>query len=353
MIIDDQATERRILETIIKTVGHNISIVSFDNAREALRAAEEDIPDLILTDYKMPDMDGIELIRSFRENPLLCDIPIVVVTIVDDKSVLYDALDAGATDFLCKPIDHYQCKVRCRNLLNLRRQQTIIRERAASLEKSYQEQAVNIRTRESAILYRLARAAEFRDVPCDQHFQRVGILSRRTAEVMGLPEDFCNTIEQASVIHDIGKVGIPETILNKTDALTDDERRIVQRHTWIGYQILKNSESDFLDMGAIIALNHHERFDGQGYPNNLSGNKIPIEARIVAVVDVYDALTSSRSYRKAWNHEDALEYLKNARGKEFDPDCIDAFISIVDEVSEPITRETDGNFINSTQNSQG
>lgn len=336
MIVDDQSTERKILETIIKTVGDNVNIINFDNAHSAIESASENPPDLILTDYKMPEMNGIEFIKAIRKLPVCIDVPVVVVTVIDEKSVLYEALDAGATDFLIKPVDHYQCKVRCRNLLNLRKQQLIIKNRAISLEEKIIEKMDEIQIREKETLYRLARAGEFKDITTGKHLRRIGSITRTIAEKLGLSPELCTILEVASTIHDIGKIGIPETILCKAGPLTPEEELIMQKHTIIGHEILKESPSPYLQTGAVIALNHHERYDGEGYPNQLSGDDIPIEARIVAVADVYDALSSARIYKKAWTREETLKYIKDVRGTQLDPDCTDALINNLEEINQRV-----------------
>jgi len=332
MILDDQGTERKILETIVKTVGDNINIISFDSAATAIEAAIENPPDLILTDYKMPEIDGIEFIKTIRNIAECNDVPIVVITIVDDKAVLYDALDAGATDFLTKPVDHYQCKVRCRNLLTLRKQQLIIKNRAKSLQQKITEKIEEVQIREKETLYRLARAGEFKDMNTGIHLKRIGSISKSIAEKIGLDPEQCDILEIASTIHDIGKIGIPEAILCKTGSLTPAEEKIMQRHTVIGYEILKDSPSPFLQMGSIIALHHHERIDGKGYPHGLVGREIPIEARIVAVADVFDALSSPRIYKEAWSLDKTIQYLKEVRGEHLDPDCTDSLTENVEDI---------------------
>ncbi|MCG8325985.1 MAG: response regulator [Thiotrichales bacterium] len=332
MIIDDQGTERKILETIIKTVGDNINITSFDNAFSALDSARDNPPDLILTDYRMPEMNGVDFIKTIREIPGCIDIPIIVVTIVNEKAVLYDALDAGATDFLIKPVDHYQCKVRCRNLLTLRKQQLIIKHRAFSLQQKISETIDEVKIREKEILHRLARAGEFKDINISLNQKRVGTITRSIGEYIGLDAERCEILETASSIHDIGKIGIPDHILCKAGSLSPEEKKIMQRHTQIGYEILKDSPSPYLQMGAIIALNHHEQFDGNGYPDGLSSQQIPLEARIVAVADVFDALTSVRAYKKAWSIEKSLQYIKDVRGNQLDPECVDALVENIDTI---------------------
>lgn len=326
MIIDDQMTSRLILETIIKSIASNIDVRSFDNAAAALKVARIQPPDLILTDFKMPNMDGIEFTRQIRCLPGCYDVPIVIITIYDDRTVLYKALDAGATDFLRKPVDHYECKVRCRNLLTLRKQQLIIKNRANALQNQVHLATEAIHMREKETLYRLARAGEFREGITGRRLLRMGSFAVIIAETLGLSEQECRILEFAAPMHDIGKIGIPDVILNKPGRLDAAEFEIMKKHTTIGYEILKDSPSPYLQMGAVIALRHHERFDGSGYPDGKEGEDIPLVARIAAVADVYDALISQRVYKKAWSHEEALDYLKSGRGTHFDPDAVDAFI---------------------------
>ncbi|MDZ7735772.1 MAG: response regulator [Gammaproteobacteria bacterium] len=326
MIIDDQMTSRLILETIIKGIGNNINIHSFDNAETALEIAKDNPPDLILADFKMPNMDGIEFTCQLRSLAGCKDVPVVIVTIYDDRSILYKALDAGATDFLRKPVDHYECKVRCRNLLSLHKQQKIIRNRASVLEEHVSRATKAIHIREKETLYRLARAGEFREGTSGNRLLRMGRLSMLIGRAMGLSEEQCHVLEYAAPMHDIGKIGIPDNILKKPGKLDQDEFKRMKQHTLIGYEILKDSPSPYLQMGAVIALRHHERYDGTGYPDAIKGENIPQVARIAAVADVFDALISKRIYKKAWATDEALEYIHSVRGKHLDPECVDAFI---------------------------
>lgn len=332
VIVDDQLTSRLILETIIQNINNNINIKSYDNALDALREIVSDPPDLILVDYKMSFLDGVEFIRRFRQCPTNIDTPIIMVTAVDDKSILYDALEAGATDFLTKPVDHYECKVRCRNLLTMRRQQLIIKNRAKWLEGEVNKAVKQIQKREKETLYRLARAGEFKDQDTGLHLTRIGYISKIIALELGMDDEEADIIELAAPMHDIGKIGIPDSILMKCGPLEQNEFNTMKEHTSIGYEILKNSPSPYLQTGAIIALNHHEKFNGEGYPNGFKGDDIPVEARIVAIADVFDALTNKRSYKKAWPIKTALEYLSDNKGKHFDTLCVDAFISNIDSV---------------------
>ena len=331
MVVDDQPTSRIILETVLKSIGGNLRISSFENPVSALLAAESNPPDLIVADYKMPQLDGLEFTRRIRALPACHDVPIVVVTVVDEKAVMYEALEAGATDFLTKPVDHYECKVRCRNLLTMRRQQLIIRNRAASLEVQIRQSADDIRMRERETLARLARAGAFKDYVSAGQLARIGRLSRAMAAELGFNARLCETLELAAPLHDIGKIGVPDHILLKPGHLTPEEREAMKSHARIGFEILKDSTSAYLSMGASIALSHHEAYDGSGYPAGAAGDEIPIMARIVAVADVLDALLSDRPYKRAWPFPDALTEIAKLRGTRLDPRCVDALYSCLDQ----------------------
>ncbi|MBI2993639.1 MAG: response regulator [Gammaproteobacteria bacterium] len=331
MVVDDQPTSRIILEKVLKGIGSSIRVSSFGSPVSALLAAETNPPDLIVADYKMPELDGVEFTRRIRALPACHDVPIVVVTVIDDKAVMYEALEAGATDFLTKPVDHYECKVRCRNLLTMRRQQLIIRNRAASVEYQIRQSADDIRIRERETLARLARAGAFKDYVSASQLARIGRLSRAIAAELGLNARLCETIELAAPLHDIGKIGVPDRILQKPGPLTPEERETMKSHTRNGFEILRDSTSAYLSLGASIALSHHESYDGSGYPAGAAGDEIPMEARIVAVADILDALLSDRPYKKAWPMPEALSEISKLRGNRLDPRCVDALYSCLDQ----------------------
>lgn len=324
VVVDDQATGRTILAQLIRSIDQTLEVVSFGDAREALGFIEERTPDLILTDYQMPYLTGVAFTRAVRRFPACRDVPLVVVTIVDDRRIRYEALDAGATDFLNRPIDPYECRARCRNLLTLRRQQQIIRHRANWLEEQVALATREIQSRERETLLRLAKAGEYRDEGTGNHVLRIAKYSRLIAAALGLSPGRCEEIELAAPMHDIGKIGIPDHILLKVGPLTPEECAIIRTHTLIGYEILKGSPSRHIQLGATVALNHHEKFDGTGYPNQLKGQEIPLSARIVAVADVYDALTSSRPYKTPWPPEQAMGQIASEAGRHFDPACVAA-----------------------------
>jgi two-component system response regulator RpfG len=334
IIVDDQFTGRKILEELIYSVDRGLVVESFADAVEALLRVAERPPDLILTDYKMPGMDGIEFTREVRATPGCADVPLIVVTVVEERRVRYEALEAGATDFLTRPIDHHECRARCANLLTLRRQQQIIKDRARWLEQQVAVATCNIRVREQETLLRLAKAGEYRDGTTGNHILRMARYSRLVAAQIGLSGRDCDEIELSAPMHDIGKIGIPDNILLKRGRLTEAELRVMQTHTLNGYEMLRDSPSRYLQQGAVIALCHHERFDGTGYPHGLRGDAIPLPARIVAVADVFDALVSERPYKNAWGFDEAVGYVREQEGRHFDPACTRAFLARIADIRE-------------------
>ena len=333
LIVDDESTGRTILAKIIQQAEDDVSVDSFDNPLEALDWLEYNHPDLIITDYRMPEMNGIELIKQIRAKTACLDIPIMMITVVSEKSVRYDALEAGATAFLTRPIDQIECRTSCRNLLKLHEQQSIIQDRADWLARQVEVATQQIVSRERETLLRLAKAGEYRDEITGNHVVRMAKYSRQIAEALGLSEKECDEIEYAAPMHDIGKIGIQDDILLKPGKFDEDEWLKMQQHTLIGHSILSDSQSRYIQTGSVIALNHHERFDGTGYPNGISGKDIPLVARIVAVADVYDALVSPRPYKKAWLEKDAQDYLHKNAGTQFDPICVEAFFERLDNVN--------------------
>lgn len=334
LILDDQSTGRKILEEIIHTIDKDLHVASFADPHKALEQVRQQSPDLILTDYRMPQMNGVEFIKRVRKTAGCREVPIVMITVVGERSVLYDALNAGATDFLTRPFDQYECRSRCRNLLTLRHQQSIIQDRAKWLEDQVKMATHQILLRERETLLRLAKAGEYRDEDTGNHVLRMARYSRAIAEYLGLSKSDCDEIKYASPMHDIGKIGIPDYILLKPGQLSISEWELMKQHTVIGHEILTESESRFIQTGSVIALSHHEKYDGTGYPYGIRGEEIPLPARIVAVADVYDALRSTRPYKPSWPREDAIRYINEQSGKHFDPACVDAFVKQLESIHE-------------------
>lgn len=333
MVIDDQLTSRIIMESIIKSIGDNIRVRTYDNAMSALSVAEQVPPDLIIVDYKMPEMNGVEFTRQIRAMPKCMDVPIVVFTIIDDKAVMYEALEAGATDFLTKPIDHYECKVRARNLLTMRRQQIIIRERASTLETLVYNATHSIHVREKETLALITRITDVKGDYTGFHPVRIGAIAGIIATEMGKDKEFCNLLGLAAPLHDIGEIRVPNDIMMKFSELDEEETQVMKTHTILGHDLLSRSSSPVLKFAATIAQNHHERYDGKGYPAGLSGEAIPLEARIVAVADAFDAMTSYRTYKQTKPMDAVIQDLESERGKAFDPRCVDALVKSLDQIN--------------------
>ena len=334
LIVDDQPESRTTLTELAHTFQHQMRVEAFLNPHEAIQWLTWHAADLVITRYDLPEITGVEFIRRVRELPNCAHLPLIILTEVNDKYARYSALDAGATDSLIEPIDHVECRVRCRNLLTQFHQHRIIRDRNHWLEKQVSEATSAIRVREQETLLRLAKAGEYRDEETGNHVIRMAKYARLIAEEMGLSREDCEIIELAAPMHDIGKIGIPDDILLKPGKLLQEEFEIMQQHTVIGYEILKDSPSQFLQMGAVIALGHHEKFNGTGYPNALRGDEIPLAARIVAVADVYDALTSRRPYKQAWTPREAINFMDRHNGTHFDPRCLEAFHDRLEQVGK-------------------
>ncbi|HEY7904687.1 MAG TPA: HD domain-containing phosphohydrolase [Casimicrobiaceae bacterium] len=327
LIIDDLFSSRLLLAEIVRQIDGRLNLELFDTPTRALEFARLNRVDIVLTDYKLPEFDGIELVKQLRALPHCVDVPIVVITVVDDRKIRYDALEAGATDFLIKPLDEHETRARCANLLELRRHKIVLSDQARVLQYQVDKSVSEIHERELETLAKLAKAGEFRDKVTGNHLLRMAKYSALIGQHLGLGGETVHVLEVAAPMHDIGKIGIPDSVLMKEGPLTTVETDTMKAHPRIGYDILKGSPSKYLSMGAIIALGHHEKFDGSGYPNGLHGDDIPLVARIVAVADVFDALVSKRPYKDAWPINEGIDYLKSQRGRHFDPRCVDAFLA--------------------------
>ena len=293
LIVDDSRSSLAFLALKVGELGDH-EIERFLDPVAALRRSGEVQFDLVILDNVMPKMDGIELTGRLRASDGYRLVPIVMVTSDIDKALRLEAIAAGANDFLPKPFESVELQARVRNLLALRQAQIELADRATWLMREVETATRHVVEREEELIWRLARAIEYRDGDTGEHVSRVALISRMIAEALGLPAERCRTIYLAAPLHDIGKIGIGDAILGKPGKLTPEEMAVMRRHVSIGARILERGSSELIRAAELIAQSHHERWDGSGYPDNLSGFDIPVEARIVAIADVFDALCSVR-----------------------------------------------------------
>ncbi|NMF95878.1 response regulator [Aromatoleum toluolicum] len=333
VIVDDTPTNLELMRMLIERLD-GCRPIPFADSGSGLDWCLENDPDLVIVDYLMPKLDGLEFIRHVRREPRHDSLPILMVTADHEKSVRYAALDEGGVDFLNKPVDRMEFLARVRNMLALRRSQRALADRATWLAEEVRRAVAEIHDRERETIVRLARAAECRDPETGTHILRMAHYAQLIALQMGLPPDFAELLLHAAPMHDVGKLGTPDHILLKPGRHSPEEFEVMKQHTLIGYEILRESSSHAIQMAASIALHHHEKFNGSGYPRGLARDAIPIEGRIVAVADVFDALTSARPYKRAWSLDEARDYLRENRSAHFDPACVDAFLTVWDRVLE-------------------
>lgn len=332
-IIDDSNLNLRLVEALLARVP-GCEPVLFSDPAEALRAAQLSPPDLVIVDYLMPGLTGLDVITELRRRHGTEQLPILMVTADHERELRYAALKVGASDFLTRPLDAVEFRARVRNALAVRRGWLAMQTRAEELAEAVEKATERVRARELEAIYRLSRAAELRDPETGAHILRMAHYSCVIARNLGWSESRVETLLHAAPMHDVGKVGTPDRILLKPGKLEPDEWEVMKQHAELGARILQGSEAPMLQLAAEIALAHHEKYDGSGYPRGLVGAAIPEAGRIVAVADVFDALTSDRPYKRAWDLDRARAMLIEGRGSHFDPACVDAFLASWAEVLE-------------------
>jgi putative two-component system response regulator len=353
MIVDDEPLNVMTLRQHLKMEGYT-NFITTSNSREALHLVRSEMPDVLLLDIRMPEVSGIDILRVIGLDPILQHIPVLILTAATDPATRKQALDMGANDFLQKPIDPDELLPRVRNAIVLKKHHDMIANETARLEQQVERRTRQLEATRQQLILCLARAAEHRDNDTGNHVIRVGRYTAIIAERLGYPSHRLEMLEQAAQLHDVGKIGIPDSILFKPGRLDREEYDLIKRHCALGKQIIQPiaerdwnilkthtrigesmlhvRSSQLLMLAAKIAQTHHERWDGKGYPLGLMREDIPLEGRIVAVADVFDALSSRRPYKEPFPREKCFAIIEEGRGTQFDPTVLDAFFACSDEI---------------------
>lgn len=333
LIVDDTVPNVFLLEQLLKISGYT-NIVKLTDSRDVLKTYLEIKPDLLLLDLKMPHFDGFEILEqlnAIREDDYLS---VIVITAQSDKENRLKALELGAKDFIGKPFDHSEVVMRVNNLLEIRMLHNTIRKSNRLLEERIQERTRENEEIQLELVNKLLIAAEFRDDDTGVHIIRIGKYAEELGNLTGFDKKTCHQLSKAAMMHDVGKIAIPDGILLKPGPLTAAEMEVMKTHTNKGADILTGSVSEVLQLGEVIALTHHEKWNGTGYPAGLSGEEIPIEGRITAICDVFDALLSKRPYKEAWSLNDTLALMSKETGVHFDPQLLSVFMKNIDRFIE-------------------
>lgn len=332
LVVDDTPENIDVLTGVLRD---DYKVKAALNGHVALKIANgKQKPDLILLDVMMPELDGHEVCRQLKSNPDTAKIPVIFVTAKTEVRDEQAGFELGAVDYITKPVSPPLVKARVKTQLALYDQ-------AKHLEKLVQQRTKELNDTRVEIIRRLGRAAEFKDNETGMHVIRMSWFSRFLAEQIGKDDDWCELLYNAAPMHDIGKIGIPDRVLLKPGKLDEEEWAIMQKHAEYGAEIIGEHPSPLLQLAKEVAIYHHEKWNGKGYPNGLSGDAIPLSARIVAIADVFDALTSERPYKKAWSEEDAIGLLKKEAGEHFDPNLVPKFIECLPRVREVQRRYKD------------
>jgi len=340
LIVDDQRLHALYLEKILNQAGYqNVSCLS--DSLKVLKTVQDNQPDLLVLDMVMPQLDGYQIIEQLNDYRKKQYLPVLALAEGKNPNHRLQALQSGATDFLSQPFEDTEIIFRIRNMLEIRRLHAQVENQNKELETKVRERTKELRDTQFDILRRLALAAEFRDNKTGSHIMRIGNYCAKFAESLGLSDEECELILYASPLHDVGKIGIPDSILLKPAKLTPEEFEIMKTHTTIGAQLLSGSNSAVMQMAEIIALTHQERWDGSGYPQGLKGEAIPLPGQICSICDVFDALTTERPYKKAWPVEAALAQLQKEKGSHFQPRLVDHFTEIFPQIEKIIAQNPD------------
>jgi len=328
--VDDEPVILTVIEEIAREA--NIKVIGFQSPEEALPFILGNDVDMVVTDYRMSSMDGIDFIRELRK--ISSDIPIVMVTVYDDYSIMVEAIEAGATEFVPKPINAVEFLARVKNLASLRIAQLLLKEKMEYSKREISSELDAVKEREEEAIILLGHALLYQQTGDDFHDVRVAKYAKMIARASGMDTETQEKVYYSALFHDIGERNISHEILLKEGPLSDDEMTVVRDHALIGSRILDGARNQFLREGGLVALTHHERYDGSGYPRGLKGEEIPFSGRVVALADVFDSLTSRKSYRDAWDFNKAVDFIKEKNGTFFDPRLVDSFLRSIEEVRD-------------------
>jgi len=326
LVVDDLAIVRLSLQRILTKAGYRVR--DAEDVPSALAVLNEDRIDLILCDIQMPGASGLDLVKAIQNR--IPDTSVVMVSSMEEAETAIECLQQGAFGFVLKPYQPREILVQVNGALRRRMLEIAYRDREAQLAQKVREQTVEIRNSREEIALRLIAASEHRDNETGMHVRRIGLYAAEMARLMGWGQESVDTIQSAAPMHDIGKIGVPDAILQKPSSLTEEEWVIMKRHTTMGATILKGSKVPFIQMGARIAIGHHEKWDGSGYPKGLKGEAITLEARITALVDVYDAVSNRRHYKEPWPEDRVVDLIQKGSGSHFDPQLVALFLSHLD-----------------------
>jgi putative two-component system response regulator len=328
LVIDDNTDSLSLVKQLLELIGY-LNVTTLDQPSIALDVITANPPDLILLDLQMPGVSGYDILKRLPEVFPPSDFrPVLVFTGDDSAEAKVRALNLGASDFITKPFDPPELVLRIRNFLRMRRMHVQLSDGRDALESAVQDRTKDLGQSRFETLECLARAAEYRDDATGEHTRRVGVMSGRMAEALGLDSEAVELMRLAAPLHDLGKIAIPDAILLKPAKLSDSEFEVIMKHPEFGAMIIGDCSSPLMEKAKEIALHHHERWDGSGYPDHLSGTQIPLSCRIVAVADMYDALTHVRPYKPAWTHDQAIAEISSVSGRQFDSAVVDKFLAL-------------------------